>query len=103
MALFAKDFTRHYKPFLFAMACLVSESFFDLMQPVLMASIVDIGVARNDFGTILRTGGLMLGITAAGAAMALGRSIISTTLSQEVGADLRREGTGPSAAGEQPL
>jgi ATP-binding cassette subfamily B multidrug efflux pump len=71
--------------------CLVVESVCDLLQPTIMARIVDVGVANRDFGVVVNLGGVMLLVTAVGALGAVGRNILSSTVSQNFGADLRQD------------
>lgn len=89
MTLLMKYLKKYLKPFGVAMICLTLEAVFDLLQPTLMAKIVDVGVARKDIPYITNMGLIMLGVTAIGAMMAIVRSIIATNLSQRIGAELR--------------
>lgn len=63
----------------------------DLLQPILMASIIDQGVMQNDTAHILHTGLIMLGAAAVGLLGGLGCTIYSSIASQRFGADLRRD------------
>ncbi len=63
----------------------------DLLQPILMASIIDQGVMQNDTAHILHTGLIMLGAAAIGLLGGLGCTIYSSIASQRFGADLRRD------------
>ena len=67
------------------------EAMCDLLQPTIMASIIDIGVANRDLDYVLQQGGIMLLVTAAGALAATARNIISSTVSQQVGTELRSQ------------
>ncbi len=78
-------------PFLAALACLSVESVCDLMQPTIMARIVDSGVAARDLAVVLRLGLLMLSVAALGAGGATGRNIISSIVSYRFGAQLRAD------------
>ncbi|NLK22214.1 MAG: ABC transporter ATP-binding protein [Epulopiscium sp.] len=89
MKILLKYLKQYYIPFLAAIICLSLETFIDLLQPTFMSRIVDIGVAAKDLDYIMKTGFIMLGITGAGAIMAIARSILATTISQKVGASLR--------------
>ncbi len=62
----------------------------ELVQPRLMASIVDKGIARGDLMYIMRTGGIMLLVAIGGMLFGLGMIIVSSNASQRYGADLRR-------------
>jgi ATP-binding cassette, subfamily B, multidrug efflux pump len=78
-------------PFLAALACLAVESVCDLLQPTIMARIVDSGVAARDIGIVLRLGLQMLAVAALGMAGATGRNIISSVVSYRFGARLRAD------------
>jgi len=76
-------------PFLAALACLSVESICDLLQPTIMARIVDSGVATRDLAVVLRLGLLMLSVAGVGAAGATGRNILASRVSYLFGAQLR--------------
>ncbi len=78
-------------PFLAALACLSVESLCDLLQPTIMARVVDSGVAARDIGVVLRYGLLMLAVAAVGAGGATGRNIIASIVSYRFGAQLRAD------------
>ena len=82
---------KHGRLFCASILCLVVESVCDLLQPTIMARIVDVGVANRDFGVVVNLGGVMLLVTAVGALGAVGRNILSSTVSQNFGADLRQD------------
>ncbi|MCP8969332.1 ABC transporter ATP-binding protein [Ectobacillus ponti] len=87
---FLRKYMRAYgKPFSIALLFLTFEALCDLLQPTIMAHIIDVGIANQDMGYVLRMGGLMLGITALGATAASTRNIVSSRVSQHFGADLR--------------
>ncbi|XEQ96710.1 putative ABC transporter ATP-binding protein [Sporomusa paucivorans] len=67
------------------------EAVCDLLQPTIMASIIDIGVANRDLDYVLQQGGIMLLVTAVGALAATARNIISSTVSQRMGTELRSQ------------
>lgn len=72
-----------------AVFCVFLEALCDLMQPTIMADIIDNGVKRGAVDAILHYGSLMLFITLAGALFASARNILSGKVSQSFGADLR--------------
>lgn len=85
-------YIRHYgKLFCAAVACLTLEAACDLLQPAIMARIVDLGVSGRNMEYVVRMGLVMLGITALGAASAVSRNIISNHVSQRFGAELRSD------------
>lgn len=70
---------------------LAMEAVSDLLQPTIMAMIIDKGVAERDMDYVLRMGGLMLLITALGAVAASMRNLLSSYVSQNFGALLRSD------------
>jgi ATP-binding cassette, subfamily B, multidrug efflux pump len=82
---------KYFGPFVAALACLSVESISDLLQPTIMARIVDQGVAARDISLVLHFGLLMLGVAGLGAAGAAGRNIIASLVSYRFGAQLRAD------------
>lgn len=74
-----------------ALAFLMLETVGDLLQPTIMAKIIDVGVAERDMAYVGTRGVLMLGVTAFGAMAAVARNIISSNVSQRFGAQMRSE------------
>jgi ATP-binding cassette subfamily B protein len=74
-----------------AVAFLTVEAFCDLLQPTIMARIVDIGVAGRKIDYVLQMGEAMLVVTCIGAVSAVSRNIISSNVSQRFGAELRSD------------
>lgn len=89
MGFLRKYAPKYWKLFGAAIVFLVVESVCDLLQPTVMAQIIDIGVANRDLQVVLNLGALMLLITAIGAVCAVGRNILSSHVAHGVGADLR--------------
>jgi ATP-binding cassette, subfamily B, multidrug efflux pump len=88
----AGPYVRKYLwPFLAALACLSLESVCDLLQPTIMARIVDSGVAARDIAIVVRYGLLMLAVAAVGAGGATGRNILASIVSYKFGAQLRAD------------
>ncbi|MGO4790355.1 ABC transporter ATP-binding protein [Paenibacillus sp. 2KB_20] len=81
----------HWAAALLAPLLMLLEVAMDLLQPILMASIIDQGVMQNDTSHILHTGLIMLGAAAIGLLGGLGCTIYSSVASQRFGADLRRD------------
>ncbi|MFG1733060.1 ABC transporter ATP-binding protein [Paenibacillus sp. 843] len=79
----------HWAAALLAPLLMLLEVAMDLLQPILMASIIDQGVMQNDTSHILHTGLIMLGAAAIGLLGGLGCTIYSSIASQRFGADLR--------------
>ncbi|MFC6603037.1 hypothetical protein ACFQDF_18415 [Ectobacillus funiculus] len=82
MEFFKKYKKKYGKMFSLALVFLTFEALCDLMQPTIMARIIDVGVANRDLGYVLRKGGLMLLITLFGALSASTRNVISSSVSQ---------------------
>jgi ATP-binding cassette, subfamily B, multidrug efflux pump len=81
----------HWAAALLAPLLMLLEVAMDLLQPILMASIIDQGVMQNNTSHILHTGLIMLGAAAIGLLGGLGCTIYSSIASQRFGADLRRD------------
>jgi ATP-binding cassette subfamily B protein len=75
--------------FLTAILFLSIEALCDLMQPTIMARIVDVGIKNRDNRYIVSQSIIMLGIAFVGALCACLRSIIASSVSQRVGTELR--------------
>ncbi|RXT07040.1 ABC transporter ATP-binding protein [Ammoniphilus sp. CFH 90114] len=86
---YSKYIKKYYKPFSVALLFLMLEAVCDLLQPTIMAKIIDVGIANRDLDYILKMGGVMLGVTLLGGVAASTRSILASITSQNFGADLR--------------
>lgn len=82
---------KYGKYFWIAVFFVTLEAICDLLQPTLMAKIIDVGIAGKQMNVILQMGGIMLGITAVGALAATVRNVVSSRVSQQLGADLRAD------------
>ncbi|MFJ7725928.1 ABC transporter ATP-binding protein [Neobacillus sp. NPDC097160] len=91
MKFLAKYIKKYWKSFSIAVLFLTFEAISDLMQPTIMAKIIDEGVAGRDINYVLKMGGLMLLITAFGAVSASIRSVIASIVSQNFGTELRSD------------
>ncbi|WNQ09452.1 ABC transporter ATP-binding protein [Paenibacillus aurantius] len=91
MGYLAKYRRKYGKSFMAAIFFLTIEALGDLLQPTIMAKIIDVGVSGRDMGYVLRMGGLMLLITLIGAVGASARNIISSRVSQKFGTELRSD------------
>lgn len=89
MAYFSKYIKKYWKSFSIAVLFLTFETICDLLQPTVIALIIDQGVANKDIGYVLKMGGVMLLITAFGAVAASTRSIMASIVSQNFGTELR--------------
>lgn len=86
-----KYIQKYWKSFSAAVLFLTIEAVSDLMQPLILAKIIDIGVANKDMNYVLEMGGFMLLITAIGAIAASTRNVISSYVSQKFGSELRAD------------
>ncbi|MGI6114234.1 MAG: ABC transporter ATP-binding protein [Mahellales bacterium] len=81
----------HWKMALLGPVLLMIEVFTDLLQPTLMADIVDKGIASGDMDFILKTGAIMIGVAALGFLCGVGSIIASSHAGMNMGRDLRAE------------
>jgi ATP-binding cassette subfamily B multidrug efflux pump len=89
---FLRPYMRKYsRPFCVAVLFLTLEAVCDLMQPTIMAKIIDEGIANRDLNGVFKMGGLMLLITALGAVAAAVRNVVASTVSQNFGTELRSD------------
>lgn len=84
----------HYKKkygakFFLAVFFVMCETICDLILPAILSQIIDVGIAGKNMEYVLLKGGLMLFITALGAIAASARNVISSTVSQKFGTELR--------------
>ncbi len=88
----ARPYLRRYAlPFLSAVLFLSVEAVCDLLQPTIMARIIDQGVAAHDIGIVVRLGLSMLGVAGIGTIGAVGRNIIASLVSYRFAARLRAD------------
>ena len=71
-------------------ACSAAEAVFELLIPLLMSNIVDIGIKNGDQSYILREGGLMVVLAIISLAFGLGAALCSSVAGQGFGANVRR-------------
>ena len=84
------SYSGKYKKYLvFAALCITAESLFELLIPLIIADIVDIGVANSDKEYIFRQGGWMLVCAAAALLLGIGSAQFSAIAGQGLGANLR--------------
>ena len=73
-----------------------------LYLPTLNADIIDNGVVNGDTGYILRTGGIMLGVTLVQIVCAIGAVYFGARTAMALGRDVRRGGVRPGAGRSPP-
>lgn len=91
MGFMNKYIRKYWKMFCISILFVTVEAGADLLQPTIMAKIIDVGVANRQMDTVLQMGGLMLLVTAFGAVAAGSRNIVSSRVSQSFGAELRSD------------
>lgn len=82
-------FGQYKKYLVLAALCITCESLFELLIPLIMADIVDVGVASGDTAYIFQKGGWMLVCAAAALILGIGSARFSATAGQGLGANLR--------------
>ena len=84
------SYSGKYKKYLvFAALCITAESLFELLIPLIMANIVDIGVAEGNQGYIFRQGAWMLVCAGLALLLGIGSAKFSALAGQGLGANLR--------------
>ena len=81
----------YWKAVVAAPLLMLLEVIMDLMQPTLMAAVIDKGVMVGDMPYMLRTFALMITATLLGAVGGIGCTYFSSIAAAGVGADLRRD------------
>ncbi|MGI6490999.1 MAG: ABC transporter ATP-binding protein [Pelotomaculum sp.] len=89
MKIYLQYFKKYKIMFFTGTGCVFLETICDLLQPAIMARIIDQGVKNGSVETVLRFGLLMLLITFLGACFATVRNILASKVSENFGADLR--------------
>ena len=80
-----------YKKYgILAAACIVAETFFELIVPFIMADMVDVGVANGDKTYIFQRGALMVFCALAALAIGIASARFSAICGQGLGAELRK-------------
>ena len=70
-------------------ACKVVEVVFDLLTPMVVARMIDVGVASRDMGYVVRMGALLLCFAVVGYAFTFVCQRLAATVSQGMGTDVR--------------
>lgn len=84
------SFLRSYrKSIVIALLLMLMELIVELWHPILMADIINNGVAARDMGVVLRLGALMVGISLIGFASGIINSFYASEISQGVGYKMR--------------
>ena len=89
-----KDFLKYLRPYkkeaCLAVLCIELETVFELVIPLVMASIVDVGVANGDRRYILMKGLQMVLFALISLVLGQGSAMFSTRCGQGVGAEIRK-------------
>jgi len=91
MQIYRKYLNKYMALFTVAVACVALEALCDLLQPTIMARIIDDGVRNGNLGSVIHFGLIMLLTTCCGAGFAAARNILASRVSQRMGADLRQD------------
>lgn len=91
MGIYRRYFRKYRVLFFTAVTFVFFESMCDLLQPTIMARIIDDGVRKGEVQIVLELGLLMIFITALGALFAAVRNILASQVSQRFGKDLRED------------
>lgn len=84
-------YLREYRKWaVLAPTMVILEVILEIVMPRLMASIIDVGIANQDMGHILRMGGLMVVLAALGMVCGVLSAKASSTAGQGFGANLRQ-------------
>ena len=86
--LYAKKYQRY---FLLACACIIGETVFELVIPVLMANIIDVGVSNKDTNYIVIQGILMVVCACIAYVLGVLYARFAATAGQGFGAELRKD------------
>ncbi|GHH98018.1 ABC transporter ATP-binding protein [Neobacillus kokaensis] len=91
MNFLTKYIKKYWLSFGAAVVFLTFEAICDLLQPTIIAKIIDEGVVNKDIDYVLKMGSVMLLVTACGAVAATSRSILASIVSQKFGTELRSD------------
>ena len=84
-------FHQYRKYLVVTVICVVAESFFELVIPLMMADIVDVGVANGDTSYIIHKGLQMVGCAILALLLGIGSARFAALSGQGLGAELRKE------------
>ncbi|WP_070000278.1 ABC transporter ATP-binding protein [Cellulosilyticum sp. I15G10I2] len=89
MRMYYKYMRKYGVVFIIGILCLTAEALCDLLQPTIMAKIVDIGVKEKNGEYVIQQGLKMLGIASMGAVFACIRATLASHVSHRIGCELR--------------
>ncbi|RSD24028.1 ABC transporter ATP-binding protein [Mesobacillus subterraneus] len=86
------SFVKPYRiPIVAALCLMLVELAVELVQPLLMAKIIDDGIVAGDLDTVIKWGGVMLGLSFLAFASGITNSFIAAHAGQSFGYDLREK------------
>ena len=84
-------YTKGYRKYIFmGVGCSASEAVVEMILPLIMASIVDVGIPNRDVGYITRYGIIMLVFAVISMALGVGAAFLAARAGQGFGAQLRQ-------------
>lgn len=75
--------------FITGVLCVLAEAICDLLQPTILARVIDQGVKKNDLDAVIKLSLLTLAIALTGAVFAVIRNYLAGRVSQNLSADMR--------------
>lgn len=87
----AENFKGYYKEIILGPVFKLLEAILELLVPLVMANIIDIGIKTNDTQYIIKNGLIMLGLAALGAAFAMVCQYYAAVAAGHFGRNLRRQ------------
>lgn len=91
MKLIAQNFTGYWREIILGMLFKLAEAVLELLVPLVMAGIIDVGVAGGDMRFILQRGGIMLALAVVGAGCGLTCQYFAAVAGGHFGSRLRRQ------------
>lgn len=85
-----KELKEFKVPSILTPICMIGEVICEMIIPILMARIVDLGIYGGDMGLIFRTGAMMIAIAIAGLIAGLGGAYFGSKASSGFARNLRK-------------
>ena len=82
---------KYQKPLIFSCICVIAETVFELVIPILMADIIDVGVANADKDYIIMKGAQMIACALISLVLGVMYARYAATAGQGFGAELRKD------------
>lgn len=82
---------KYQKPLIFSCICVIAETVFELVIPILMADIIDVGVANGDSDYIIMKGAQMIACALISLVLGVMYARYAATAGQGFGAELRKD------------